>query len=156
MPILKREKKTIIILLIEIAIPIIFLIGIPLVASRYVMYDQRSSVIDESHWGVDLPSVKEMKKVLKEHTDYGPHGEGIRHGIYTVERDKISLRFRMDADEDVENLCREYCGELGTEQEYVPDFTQEYRWLKYEKYQDTLILLYFADTKGLHVFEDYF
>lgn len=97
MPILKREKRTIIILLIEIAIPIICLIGIPLVMSMYVTRDQRSSVIDESHWGVDLPSTKEMKKVLKEHTKYGPHGEGLRHGIYTVDRSEIELQFRIDA-----------------------------------------------------------
>lgn len=97
MSILKCEKKTIIILLIEIAIPIICLIGIPLVTSMYVTRNQRSSVIDESHWGVDLPSTKEMKKVLKEHTEYGPHGEGLRHGIYTVERSEIELQLRIDA-----------------------------------------------------------
>lgn len=53
MSVLKREKRTIIILLIEIAIPIICLIGIPLVTSMYVTRGQRSSVIDEAHWGVE-------------------------------------------------------------------------------------------------------
>lgn len=156
MSIIKREKRTIILLLIEIAIPIICLIGIPLGTSMYILRDYKDSVIDESYWALDLPSRKEMKKVLKEHTEYGPHGEGLRHSIYTVERSEIELQFRVDSDEDIEDMCLGYCEKLETEKEYFPDFAQEYRWRKYEKYQDTLILLYFVETNQLHVFEDIF
>lgn len=104
MSIIKREKRTIILLLIEIAIPIICLIGIPLGTSMYILRDYKDSVIDESYWALDLPSRKEMKKILKEHTEYGPHGEGLRHSIYTVERSEIELQFRVDSDEDIEDI----------------------------------------------------
>ena len=104
MSILKREKRTIIILLIEITIPIICLIGIPLGTYMYLVRDYRDLVIDESYWAVDLPSRKEMKKVLKEHTEYESHGEGLRHSIYTVGRSKIELQFRVDSDEDIEDI----------------------------------------------------
>ena len=39
----------------------------------YIMRDYKDLAIDESYWAIDLPSRKEMKKVLKEHTEYGQH-----------------------------------------------------------------------------------
>lgn len=99
---------------------------------------------------------KDMKKLLSEHAEIGPHGEGLRHSIYTVERDEIKLRFRIDLCTDIEDMCLEYCDELGTADKYTPDFTQEYRWLKFEEEQDALILLYFVNTHQFHVFEDIF
>lgn len=108
------------------------------------------------YWGIALPSKKEMEKVLKEHTEYGPHGEGVRHSIYVVERNKIELQFRTNPDADIERICLEYCEELGTEKEYMPDFSQEYRWREIEKYDDTLVLVYFVEKGELQVFEDRF
>lgn len=103
-----------------------------------------------------LPAKKEMDEVLSEHSEIGPHGEGIRHSIYIVERNEIKLRLRIDTKADIENTCLEYCEDAGTSNEYIPDFSQEYRWRKFEKYQDTLILVYFVETKELHVFENFF
>lgn len=56
-----------------------------------------------------------MEKVLKEHSEYGLHGEGLRHSIYVVERNKIELQFRTDPNADIARVCLEYCQELGTE-----------------------------------------
>lgn len=156
MSIIRREKKSFIIVFIEIAVLLIGLIGIPLGIYMHDMADNAGRVIDESYWQITLPSDKEMEKVLKEHTGYGPHGEGIRHGVYIVERNKIKQQFRTDPNAEIEELCMGYCEELETEQEYRPDFSQEYRWRKFEKYDDTLILVYFADEERLHVFVDIF
>ena len=61
---IKREKRSIILLLIEIAIPIICLVGISLGIVMYIRRDYKDLAIDESYWAIDLPSRKEMKKVI--------------------------------------------------------------------------------------------
>ncbi|MDE6751091.1 MAG: hypothetical protein K2K21_18795 [Lachnospiraceae bacterium] len=156
MSVLKREKRTIIIFLIEISIPLFIFVGIPL--GIYIITTLRNSsiVIQEAYWGIVLPAKKEMEEVLSEHSEIGPHGEGLYHSIYVVERNEIKLRLRIDTKSDIENTCLEYCEDAGTADEYMPDFSQEYRWRKFEKYQDTLILVYFVATKELHIFEDFF
>lgn len=154
MSIIKEEKRTIIIFLIEISIPLIVFVIIPMSIYLYGRHLYAGTVLDATHWKITLPSTDEMKKVLKEHAEYGPHGDGLRHSIYIVDRNKIKLKFRIDLSTDIEDICLQYCDELETQEKYIPDFSQEYRWRKFEEYQNTLILLYFVDTQELHIFED--
>ena len=156
MSVLKREKRTIIIFLIEISIPLFFFVGIPLGIYILATHEDTGKVIRESDWGIALPTEKEMDEVLKERTETGFHGESLRHSIYIVERNEIKLKLRVDTKTGIEIACLEYCEDVGTDDEYMPDFSQEYRWRKFEKYQDTLILVYFVETKELHVFENFF
>lgn len=153
---LKREKSTIIIFLIEISIPLFFFVGIPLGIFMLATHEDSGKVIRESYWGIALPTSKEMDNVLSERTETGPHGECMRHSIYVVERNEINFKFRIDTEDDVETKCSEYCEKVGTAVEYMPDFSKEYRWRKFEKEQDTLILVYFVETKQLHIFEEFF
>lgn len=90
----------------------------------YVRYKYANKVLATSgSWNISLPAKSEMDKVLSEHSEIGPHGDALRHSIYTADT-------------------------------YIPDFFAEYRWRKFEKYGDTLILLYFPETNQLHIFED--
>lgn len=121
----------------------------------YVRYKYANKVLAASgSWNISLPAKSEMDKVLSEHSEIGPHGDALRHSIYVVDRDKIKLKFRIDTNDDIEEICLEYCNKLKTADSYIPDFFAEYRWRKFEKYGDTLILLYFPETNQLHIFED--
>lgn len=154
--VLKREKRTIIIFLIEIGIPLFIFVGIPLGIYILSTHEDTGKVIRESYWGIVLPTEKEMDEILRERTETGFHGESLRHSIYVVARNEIKFKLRIDTKTDIENACLEYCENAGTDEEYMPDFSQEYRWRKIEKNQDTLILVYFVDTKELHIFENFF
>lgn len=154
--VLKRERRTIIIFLIEICIPLFFFVGIPLSIYILATHENTGKVIQEPYWGIALPSKKGMDEVMKERTETGFHGESLRHSIYMVERNEIKFRFRVDTNADIEITCLEFCDDVSTDEEYIPDFSQEYRWRKFEKYQDTLILVYFVETKELHIFENFF
>ena len=68
----------------------------------------------------------------------------------------IQITFRADKSMDVEGVCEEYCEKLETQSSYIPDFSQKYIWILHQKYDDTLILLYFPDIEELHVFEEFF
>lgn len=156
MSVLKREQRTIIIFLIEISIPLFIFVGIPLGIYILATHEDTGKVIRESYWGIVLPTEKEMDEILRERTETGFHGESLRHSIYIVERNEIKLKLRVDTMTDIETTCLEYCENVDTDEKYIPDFSQEYRWRKFEKYQDTLILVYFVDTKELHIFENFF
>lgn len=122
---------------------------------RFV-YANPNNVIREDYWQLMLPKKSEMEQVMKEHTPYGPHGEAIHHSIYGVGRGEIQLSFCTGTNADIENACKEYCKRLETQGSYVPDFSQEYIWILRQKYDDTLILLYFPDIEELHIFEEFF
>ncbi len=128
--VLKYERRTIIIFLIEISIPLFFFVGIPLSIYILATHEKTDKVIHEAYWGIVLPDKKEMEEVLIEHSEIGPHGEGLYHSIYVVKRNEIKLRLRIDTKADIENICLEYCEDAGTADEYMPDFSQEYRWRK--------------------------
>ena len=152
--VLKKEKVIKCILLIQMGFLIFCFAIIPLIIYLYghfIILDQ-SEVIDESYWEISLP--KEMKKILKEQTAIGFHGEGIRHSVYDVERSEINIAFRVDIDSEMEKLCMQFCEELKTEEGFVPDFEKKYQWRKFTVYDDTLILLYFVETGYLHIFQD--
>lgn len=52
----KTREEVYRLLLIEIAIPIICLVGISLGIAMYIMRDYKDLAIDESYWVIDLPS----------------------------------------------------------------------------------------------------
>ena len=129
--VLKRERRSIIIFLIEISIPLFFFVGIPLGIYILATHEDTGKVIRESYWGIVLPTEKEIDKVMKERTETGFHGESLRHSIYVVERNEINFRLRMDTKTDIEIACLEYCENVDTDEEYIPDFSQKYRWRKF-------------------------
>lgn len=93
--VLKREKRTIIIFLIEIGIPLFIFVGIPLGIYILSTHEDTGKVIRESYWGIVLPTEKEMDEILRERTETGFHGESLRHSIYVVERNEIKFNFGL-------------------------------------------------------------
>ena len=69
------------------------------------MPENSSKAIQEYYWGIVLPAKKEMEEILSEHSEIRPHGEGLRHSIYVVERNDIKLRLRIDTKSDIGTAC---------------------------------------------------
>jgi len=142
---------------LKIGVLLLCLIGTPVgfyLHKRQVRAAQEP-VIQEYYWQISLPKQGDIEKIYKKHTAYGPHGEAVHYSIYSADRGQINLAMRTDTGQ-IEDVCLEYCGRLEIPDEYLPDFSHEYRWQKFERNQDTLILLYFVKEKQLHIFEDFF
>lgn len=51
---------------------------------------------------------------------------------------------------EIEEFCEDISNELGAEK---ADFSQKYMWHKYEKYENTLVTIYFPETRQVHLFQ---
>lgn len=155
---MKKNKILFMLPILILALTLLVFVGISVFIywrDRYI-YADPDNVIREDHWQLELPKKSEMEQILTEHTPYGPHGEAIHHSIYRIARSEIQVAFRADKSMDIEDVCEEYCEKLETQSSYRPDLSQKYIWILRQKYDDTLILLYFPDIEELHVFEGFF
>lgn len=148
---LKEEKRTICILGVQIFFLLFCFVILP--GTLYLIGRSRFSEkkMYETTWNISLPD--QMELLYDDHTSRGFHGDGIRHTIYKVEREKIDLNFIVGDNPEVKSFCITICDNLETEEEYVPDFEGKYGWIKYEKKSNMLIMVYFPDLQQLHFFQ---
>ncbi len=148
---MKGEKRTICILVFQIFFLLFCFVILP--CTLYLIGCSRFSEkkMYEVTWDISLPD--HMELLYDEHTPRGFHGDGIRHTIYKVESEKLSLEFIVGNNPEVKSFCIMICDDLETEDEYLPDFEGKYGWIKYEKQSNMLIMVYFPNLQQLHFFQ---
>lgn len=151
---MKGEKKTAKILTAQIFFLLLCFVILPgtlYLIGRSYFTKQR---IYELNWELSLPD--NMKCLYDSHTPPAFHGEGIRHTIFRLEPEQMTIQMNAGRNRDVEAFCTAICDELETDANDLPDFEERYGWIKYEKQQDTLIIVYFPHLKQLHFFQEIF
>lgn len=146
---MKKETKKILVAAIPVIIFIMIFAVIPSIV--YLIGRTNFSLIKnyESYWGIQLPDHMELVSDSKSPTSF--HGDGIRHTIFSVcEEQQIPMSFAVGTSSDIEIFCNEISSELGVEK---ADFSLKYMWHKYEKYENTLVIVYFPETRQLHLFQ---
>jgi len=148
---LKREKRTILILLAEIAILLFFFILCSLSLYLYGHFSYSEKRAYEISWGISLPD--QIKLVNNKNTK-SFHGDGFRHTLYQIDQMEDLEGFEAEKREEIEEFCIEIVNDLAVEAKYCPDFTEKYVWKKYVKHDnDILVIIYFPEKKEFHLFQ---
>lgn len=149
---MKKEKSTILILLLEILIPLFFFVFCPFFLYIYGQFSYSPQKAYEINWRISLPN---KMKLLDDKRTMSFHGDGFQHTVYQVNKIGELKGFKTKKNEDIENFCVEVINVLEIEKKYVPDFTPQYTWRKYVKYgnSDMLVIIYFPDKQELHLFQ---
>ncbi|MFT4104912.1 MAG: hypothetical protein QM657_04045 [Lacrimispora sp.] len=148
---MKREKRTIWILLAEVAILLFFFILCPLYLYLYGHFSYSEKKAYEMNWEISLP---DQIKLVNDKNTTSFHGDGFRHTIYQVEKMEDLRGFEVEKRKEIEDFCIEVFDILGVEAKYDLDFTQKYIWKKYVKHNNNiLVIIYFSDKKELHLFQ---
>lgn len=110
--------------------------------------------IYERNWGLSLPD--SMKCLHDSHSPPAFHGEGIRHTVFQLEPEQMTIPLKAGRNPETESFCASVCQDLETDTDYLPDFEKRYGWTIFEKSHDTLVIVYFPDLKQLHFFQEIF
>lgn len=134
-------------------LPVTILLMIFVVIPTFIFLIGRTqfSVIKnyEAYWGIKLPGHMELVSDYKSPASF--HGDGSRYTVFYVpEKQQISLGFAVGRNSDIEEFCTEIINGLGAEE---ANFGLSYMWHRYEKYENTLVIIYFSETRQLHLFQ---
>lgn len=148
---MKREGKTVRILLTIISIPLFFFVFCPLVLYYYGHFTNSLKKAYETEWGILLP---DQIKLVNDKRTTSFHGDGFRHTVYQINNSEDLKGFEVEKNQEIESFCNEIANKLAVESKYHPDFMQNYVWKEYAKYGDILVIIYFPDKKEIHLFKD--
>lgn len=151
---MKGMKRTVAILAAQIFFLLfcfVILPGMQYLISRWYFTEKRTY---EDTWGISLPD--DIECLYTDGKRVGFHGEGCKHTIFQLHSKRLTIQMRGDRNSEIESFCDTICQELETEEDHLPDFEKCYGWMCYEKNQNTLVIIYFSDSRQLHFFENLF
>lgn len=147
----KKERKTCLILLIEIMIPLTIIVIIPFLLYCYGHFTITVKKVYETNWGISLP---DGMKLLNDKNTESFHGDGYRFTVYSISKEKKYFTgYKTSKNKEIEETCKTIISSLRVESKYIPHFNENYVWTKYKKYNDNLIIIYFPNQKRLYLFQ---
>ncbi|MDR2996363.1 MAG: hypothetical protein LBV11_21605 [Bacillus cereus] len=112
---LKGEKRTLLILLAVIAIPLFFFILCPVFLYFYGHFSYSEKKAYEINWGISLP---DQMKLMNDKNTTSFRGDGLRHTMYQVNKMEDLKRFEVEKREEIENFCAGIINNLEVEAKY--------------------------------------
>lgn len=149
----KKERRSWIILICVIMVPVFCFVIAPLLIYGIGHFWSSTEKVYEVNWNITLPDDMDL---LDDRKTESFRGDGVRHTVYSVHGKADYFQdFRTSGSAEIEKVCFDVLADLQVEEPYIPDFKMGYVWKKYTKYSDFLIVLYIPDKSELHLFQQF-
>lgn len=118
----------------KIVLAIILVIGI--ICIIYFNINNHNHL--EEQWNITLP--QDVDLIYDKNPEPSFHNDGIYYEVYQ-EKDLVSLSFKNEINQEIENEFIEYSKEANISKDYLPDFSQKYEYYQQKETYNSLIII---------------